>query len=165
LAPCGGDDFYNEDTTLEINIICKFSNLTADEQASFLECLTYEKSGERQAHCLYLHWKCRYLSTFKPPRPVSTLSTGKDGGGPAPAMEAKELLRATFLRALRNAYSDMDSSFVLRDRRILGQEHVYVHDAVPGMKERTAGALPFCHWQHRCFANELAQGESTIAYL
>ena len=103
------DDFHNEDTALEINIVCKFVNLTTDEQASFLECLTYEESGGQQSPCLYLHWKCRYLSTFKPPRPVSTFSSGKDGDGPAPAAEAKELFRATYLRALRDAYSDMQS--------------------------------------------------------
>jgi putative ATP-dependent endonuclease of OLD family len=103
------DDFYNEDTSLKISITCKFSNLTTDEQAAFLECLTYEASGDHQIPCLYLHWDCKYLSTFKPPRAISTLTTGKDGDGPAPASEAKELLRATYLRALRDAYSDMQS--------------------------------------------------------
>lgn len=103
------DDFYNEDTSLEIGITCKFSNLTFDEQAAFLECLTYEVSGDHQVSCLYLHWGCKFLSTFKPPRPISTLTTGKDGNGPSPASEAKELLRATYLRALRDAYSEMQS--------------------------------------------------------
>ena len=37
------DDFYNEDITREIQMICKFSELTADEQAAFLEYLTYEE--------------------------------------------------------------------------------------------------------------------------
>ncbi len=37
------NDFYNEDISREISISCKFSDLTPDEQASFLECLTYEK--------------------------------------------------------------------------------------------------------------------------
>ena len=36
------DDFYKEDISLEISIMCKFSNLSSEEQASFLECLTYE---------------------------------------------------------------------------------------------------------------------------
>lgn len=103
------DDFYNEDTSFEISITCKYTNLTTDEQAAFLECLTYEISGDQQVPCLYLHWVCKYLSTFKPPRPVSTLTTGKDGNASAPASEAKELLRVTYLRALRDAYSDMQS--------------------------------------------------------
>ncbi len=103
------NDFHNEDTSLEISITCKLSDLSAEEQAAFLECLTYENVDGTQVPCLYLHWKCKYLSTFKPPRPVSNLSTGKSGGGPTPAVEAKELLRTTFLRALRDAYSDMQS--------------------------------------------------------
>ncbi|WP_052246081.1 ATP-dependent nuclease [Clostridium tyrobutyricum] len=103
------DDFYNEDITLEIQIICKFSSLTPDECAAFLECLTYEDKDGEEVPCLYLHWKCKYLTTFKPPRPISSLATGRDGTGGAPAAEARELLRSTYLRALRDAYSDMQS--------------------------------------------------------
>jgi putative ATP-dependent endonuclease of OLD family len=103
------NDFYNEDTSLEIEVICKFSNLTSEEVSAFLECLTYEKQGDINTPLLYLNWKCRFLSLFKPPRPVSTFSTGRDGNGPIPAAEARELLRVTYLRALRDAYSDMQA--------------------------------------------------------
>lgn len=103
------NDFYNEDIFLEIIISCKFSDLTPDEQAAFLECLTYEKEQDGNKPYLYLHWKCKYLTSFKPPRPISSLSTGKDGNGPAPSSEARELLRITYLRALRDAYSDMQA--------------------------------------------------------
>lgn len=102
-------DFYKEDVSLEINIMCKFIDLTEDERAAFLECLTYVEENGEQVACLYLHWKCKYLSSFKPPRTVSSLSTGKDGNGAAPAVEARELLRVTYLRALRDAYSDMQA--------------------------------------------------------
>ena len=102
------DDFYNEDTSLEIEIVCKFEDLTNGERGAFLECLTYE-DVEKKISCLYLHWKCKYLTTFIPPRPISNVSTGKNGTGSAPSAEAKELLRTTYLRALRDAYSDMQS--------------------------------------------------------
>lgn len=102
------DDFYNEDTTLEIEIVCKFEGLTDVERGAFLECLTYE-DVEKKIPCLYLYWKCRYLTTFKPPRPISNVSTGKNGTGMAPSAEAREMLRTTYLRALRDAYSDMQS--------------------------------------------------------
>ena len=49
------------------------------------------------------------MTSFKPPRPISSISTGKDGNGPVPSAEARELLRVTYLRALRDAYSDMQS--------------------------------------------------------
>ena len=103
------DDFYKEDISLEISIMCKFSNLSSEEQASFLECLTYEDQEKSKVPCLYLHWRCKYLTSFKPPRPISSISTGKDGNGPVPSAEARELLRVTYLRALRDAYSDMQS--------------------------------------------------------
>ena len=103
------DDFYNEDISREISIRCRFSALTSDEQASFLECLTYEKQEAENKPILYFHWKSKYLLSFKPPRPVSSFSTGKDGNGPAPSSEARELLRITYLRALRDAYSDMQA--------------------------------------------------------
>jgi len=102
------DDFYNEDTTLEIEIVCKFEDLLANERGAFLECLTYE-DVEKNTPCLYLHWKSKYLSNFNPPRPISNVSTGKNGTGAAPSTEARELLRTTYLRALRDAYSDMQS--------------------------------------------------------
>ena len=35
-------DFYKEDMSLEIDIMCKFIDLTEAESAAFLECLTYE---------------------------------------------------------------------------------------------------------------------------
>lgn len=103
------NDFYNENISSEISIICRFSDLTPDEQAAFLECLTYEEQQTKSVPCLYLHWRCKYLSTFKPPRPISSLSTGKEGTGPTPSAESRELFRTTYLRALRDAYSDMQS--------------------------------------------------------
>lgn len=102
-------DFHNEDTTKEISIVCKFSNLTSDEQAAFLECLSYETQAEQMVPSLYLYWNCKYITTFKPPRSISNLASGKQGTGPAPSAEAREIIRVTYLRALRDAYSDMQS--------------------------------------------------------
>jgi len=99
------EDFHNEDTSVEISITCRFSALTPEEQASFLECLTYDEKKP----CLYLHWTCRYLKNFKPARPSSELTSGKDGNGPSPLSDARELLRTTYLRPLRDAYSEMRS--------------------------------------------------------
>ncbi|EEO1895507.1 AAA family ATPase [Listeria monocytogenes] len=99
-------DFHNEDCSLEIEIICKFSDLSPLETSAFLEYLTYE---EGKNPSLYLHWKCRYMQSFKPPRPVSSMVTGKNGDGPALSPESREILRVTYLRALRDAYSDMQS--------------------------------------------------------
>lgn len=49
------------------------------------------------------------MQSFKPPRPVSSMTTGKNGDGPVLSPESREILRVTYLRALRDAYSDMQS--------------------------------------------------------
>lgn len=119
------EDFYKEDLTLEIEITCKFEDLNEDESGAFLECLSYE-DVDKKVPCLYLHWRCKYLTSFKPPRPVANISTGKDGNGTAPSVEAKELLRITYLRALRDAYSEMQSGKHSRLSQIM--QHVSVMD-------------------------------------
>ena len=77
-------DFHNEDISKEISIVCKFSNLTPDEQAAFLECLSYETQDGVAVPYLYLHWNCKYVTSFKPPRAVSNLATGREGTGAPP---------------------------------------------------------------------------------
>ena len=128
-------DFHNEDTTKEISIVCKFSNLNTEEQAAFLECLTYEKQSEEITPFLYLHWNCKYITTFKPPRSISNLTSGKHGNGPLPSAEARELIRVTYLRALRDAYSDMQSG---RHSR-LSQIIQHIHTLTDGKDEYQQG--------------------------
>lgn len=113
------NDFYKEDITSEIEIICKFSDLSPSEQADFLECLTYEQVENKMIPCLYLHWTCKYLTNFKPPRTTTTISTGKDGNGPQPFPEARERLRATYLKPLRDSYSDLQSGKSSRLSKII----------------------------------------------
>lgn len=119
------EDFYKEDATLEIKITCKFEKLNEDERGAFLECLSYEDENKK-IPCLYLHWTCRYLSSFNPPRPVVNVSTGIEGNEPSPSAEARELLRATYLRALRDAYSEMQAGRHSRLSQIM--QHISVVD-------------------------------------
>lgn len=120
------EDFYKEDTTLEIEIVCKFEDLNDDEKGAFLECLSYEDEAKRITS-LYLYWRCKYLSSFKPPRPVANLSTGVDGNNVAPSVEARELLRTTYLRALRDSYSEMQAGKHSRLAQIM--QHVSAIDS------------------------------------
>ena len=120
------EDFYKEDTTLEIEIVCKFEDLNDDEKGAFLECLSYEDEAKR-IPSLYLYWRCKYLSSFKPPRPVANLSTGVDGNNAAPSVEARELLRTTYLRALRDSYSEMQAGKHSRLAQIM--QHVSAVDS------------------------------------
>lgn len=103
-------DFSDENQNNIIHISLKFSELNLNEAASFLECLTYEQNSNGQINpCLYLHWEAKYLLNFSPPRITSKLVTGFHSDGPTLPTEAKELLKVTYLRALRDAYSNMQA--------------------------------------------------------
>ena len=128
-------DFYNEDRTSEIKIVLKFCDLSIDEQAAFLECLSYEVENGHSIPCLYVHWVCKYLLNFTPPRASVTLSTGYRGDGPSLPSAAKELLRVTYLRPLRDAYSNMQAG---RNSR-LSQIMQGIPDLNDGESEYTAG--------------------------
>lgn len=108
-------DFYGEDTDRDIFISCKFSDLSDIEQAAFLECLTVKKENIS----LYYNWTCRYINNFTTPRLVSNVSTGEYCNGPAPSQEARELLRVTFLRPLRDAYMNMHAGKSSRLSQVL----------------------------------------------
>jgi len=127
-------DFSNEDNNLEIKIVCKFCDLTADEQAAFLECLSYETEDAEQFACLYLHWTCKYLLNFSPPRTSTSISSGIKGDGQAPTSEARELLRVTYLRPLRDAYSNMQSGRNSRLSQIMM--------GIPDLNQGTADYTP-----------------------
>ena len=102
-------DFHAEDRSREIAIQCRFDSLTLDEQAAFVECLSYEESEGSMIIYLCLTWTCRYLTQLIPPRTTTEIASGKNGDGPAPAQAARELLRVTYLKALRDAYAEMQS--------------------------------------------------------
>ena len=96
-------DYYNENTENEINISVCFSDLSLKEKAAFMECLTYTQTGEK----LYLNWTAKYMKNVKPNRTLVNLTCGKNGDVSAPSPEARELLRVTYLRPLRDAYAQM----------------------------------------------------------
>ncbi|PIC98527.1 ATP-dependent endonuclease [Sporosarcina sp. P29] len=103
-------DFHNEDIAKKIEVKCKFENLNIYEKSALLEYLTYEKNSTGEiVPVLYLKWSCEYLLSMKPPRPIIHTFTGINYDGPSLSPEAKEILRVTHLKALRDAYSDMQS--------------------------------------------------------
>ena len=102
-------DFYNEDTSRNIEISCQFKDLTEEEQGAFIEFLTYEGAEDKKVPVLYIHVKYSYNASFIPARIISSFSTGKCADGPALPAVAREYLRVTYLRPLRDAYTDMQS--------------------------------------------------------
>jgi len=96
-------DFHR--TSREISIVCKFEGLSTGDKRAFVEYLTYgEKTGDEPV--LYINWTAKNTGeTYRgrPYRPVEVYS-GRKGDGPSldPGVRDR-LLRATYLRPLRDA--------------------------------------------------------------
>ncbi|MCB1867902.1 MAG: AAA family ATPase [Gammaproteobacteria bacterium] len=105
----------------EIRIRCKFDSLTAHDKGAFAEYLTYvERDGQTEA-VLYVNWTAKdSAGTRGTRRFVSVeLRSGKTGDGPPLDAEARNLLRATYLRPLRDAERAMASGRGSRLSQIL----------------------------------------------
>lgn len=108
-------DYYQENTDNEIHITVIFSDLTVEEKAAFMECLTYKKSGE----ILILNWTAKYMTNVKPHRTFVSINCGRNADVSAPSAEARELLRVTYLKPLRDAQAQMKSGRSSRLAQIL----------------------------------------------
>jgi putative ATP-dependent endonuclease of OLD family len=97
-------DFHGQGTSGGIRIVCQFEDLNPSDKRAFVEYLTYkaDKPGEP---VLYVNWTAKDTGGARRGRPYRRIEihSGKDGAGPALAIEARELLRATYLRPLRDA--------------------------------------------------------------
>lgn len=103
------EDFHwaNEDAERrkEIRICCRLDGLSKREKGAFAEFLSFiERNGKSDA-VLYVHWIANFRNNSRSGKRsiFAETRTGKDGDGPALDSEAKELLRATYLRPLRDA--------------------------------------------------------------
>ncbi len=97
-------DFYKEEMSREIKISCKFAFSNDIEQKAFLEYLTYSKNpGEPPI--LYVNWIAKDSGDTRRGRSYRRIEvcSGKNGDGPTMSPGSRELLRATYLRPLRDA--------------------------------------------------------------
>src|SRR5574344_475865 len=74
-------DYHNENTDNDIHISLCFSDLSLEEKAAFMECLTYTKDGEE----LYVNSSAKYLTHVNPNRTMVNLTCGKNGDVAAPS--------------------------------------------------------------------------------
>ena len=89
----------------EIRICCRLDGLSLKEKGAFAEFLTYVDEIGQPDVALYVHWTAKDKSGARSGRRMvfSEVRTGKNGDGPALDVEARELLRSTYLRPLRDA--------------------------------------------------------------
>lgn len=110
-------DVFDSDLNNEIQIQVCFNNLNKDESALLLEYLTYGQNGP----VVYLNWTCHFSLKFVPARPIVEITSGENGDGPTFIAEARELFRATYLKPLRDAYTDMQAGRGSRLSQVIRQ--------------------------------------------
>lgn len=100
------DDFHaHEDGRADtFTLTCAFKDLTQHEQAVFLEHLTTEEDG---TCALYITVRAQMIDPGRSHRTSLTTRTGRDGRGPTLDGTARELLKATYLRPLRDAEAEL----------------------------------------------------------
>lgn len=123
-------DFHTQGSnrTQSMFIEATLVGLNAEQEAAVLEWLTYEEDGTRS---LILHLQARWI----PPRDnkrgrVDAITrAGRDGNGPEIGSAVRELVRATYLRPLRDAEAELKpgrqsrlSQILRAHRSIQGQE-------------------------------------------
>lgn len=105
----------------QIRIRCKFDDLTIHDKGAFAEYLTYIECEGRQEAVLYINWMAKDTSgAHSSRRFVSVeLRSGETGDGPVLDAEARNLLRSTYLRPLRDAERAMSAGRGSRLSQIL----------------------------------------------
>ena len=129
-------DFYkpiNENRTTELKIECIFSGFTSGEAAHFLEWLTFDKSNEYE---LRIRFKAKMVGN----RIVIDVRAGVEGADTQLDGAARELLRVTYLKPLRDAESELVPGYRSRLAQILKSHELFqitneVHPLVHFIKE------------------------------
>ena len=96
------DDFYNNSDRLRIEL--KFKGLLNEEAKNFTEWLTWEGEGEESTPILRVFYDVRRKDYKILP---SEVRAGEDTEGNRLTAEAKEFLKITYLRPLRDAESGL----------------------------------------------------------
>ena len=101
-----------------LSIEVTLSALTPNQEASVLEWLTLENDGTCS---LILHLEARFQppSTTKRAKVFTVVRTGKNGTGPEIGYAVRELVRATYLKPLRDAEIELHSGRQSRLSQIL----------------------------------------------
>ncbi|QPF72688.1 AAA family ATPase [Roseateles sp. DAIF2] len=105
------------------------ADLSPDQEASVLEWLTYEPDGSRN---LIVHMQARWLppKDGKRARVDVITRTGRDGNGPEIGHAVRELVRATYLRPLRDAEAELKPARQSRLSQILA-----AHKSIEGQDQ------------------------------
>jgi len=110
-------DFYND--TESFSIICTLKDISQEEAAYFLEWLSFDDAGN---FYLKITYRARKLSGGKA---YATVYAGADEDGGVIQGEAKERLRVTYLKPLRDAEFELTPKRNSRFSQILDSYHTF----------------------------------------
>lgn len=146
-----------------LTIEATLCGLSPEQEASILEWLTLEKDGTCS---LTLHLEARFHppKATKRARVETVIRTGANGIGPEVGFAVRELVRATYLRPLRDAEAELRPGRQSRLSQILGahndiagQEVNDFDKATPDdIPERLVGLMAFA--QHHLGKHEVVKG-------
>lgn len=128
IKPTDDDFFVGTDglSVSEFRINCILSDFTPNEAKNFIEYLTYEKIEGKVYYTLRLH----YRAWKEGNRIYSELRAGEIDDGVIMAGKARELLKAVYLKPLRDAEREMSAG---RNSRI--SQILLSHPVFQGKKE------------------------------
>lgn len=118
------EDFYKStsgESCLEFEIDCTITGFNKNEAKNFIEYLTFKKSGDNVEYMLKLHyraWKERHKIFHE-------LRVGEIDDGILIDGKARELLKAVYLKPLRDAEREMSSGRSSRISQILLNHPVF----------------------------------------
>ena len=118
------EDFYKPvggDACPEFNIDCTISAFTQNEAKNFIEYLTFKKDGDKVEYTLELH----YRAWKEGHKIYQELRVGEIDDGISIDGKARELLKAVYLKPLRDAEREMSSGRSSRISQILLSHPVF----------------------------------------
>lgn len=120
------DDFYNNSDRLRIEL--KFKGLLDEEAKNFTEWLTWEGQGEESTPILKVFYDVKRKDYKILP---SEVKAGADTEGYSLTAEAREYLKATYLRPLRDAENELISKRNSRLSQILLGDDIFKEKDIP----------------------------------
>lgn len=120
------DDFYNNSDRLRIEL--KFKGLLDEEAKNFTEWLTWEGQGEESTPILKVFYDVKRKDYKILP---SEVKAGADTEGYSLTAEARENLKATYLRPLRDAENELISKRNSRLSQILLGDDIFKEKDIP----------------------------------
>ncbi len=141
------EDFYKPvdgDACSEFKIDCTISEFNPNEAKNFIEYLTFVKDGDKVEYTLELH----YRAWKEGPKIYQELRIGDVDDGISIDGKARELLKAVYLKPLRDAEREMSSGRSSRISQILLNHPVFKDKKEHVVLELFALLLPdiYCSW-------------------